>query len=198
MLKSYNDLIQAQNRLWFWCNSCGEVNMPGSEAVEDKELLPAPVRKLYEQFQGDFELPVYTVTVDGQFGMGIDVTYFPSELRDSKIGAAMSADPKTFDAQFHFAVESVARELDENANERYEAFYGEDTDPEGDELFVFVPSHMIMYNDGTPYMANDSETVFSYLVHQVYKTAYGDVFTTAVNNAVAAAKWFAVDREDLT
>ena len=85
---SLNALYQ-ENRIFYHCNACGDINVPGKPAlycgtVDD---LPASVRELYENVWSEADgWPEYVVTMDGKpcmaFSILVDKGYI-RELTDS-------------------------------------------------------------------------------------------------------------------
>ena len=72
---SLNALYQ-ENRIFYHCNACGDINVPGKPAlycgtVDD---LPASVRELYENVWSEVDgWPEYVVTMDGKPCMAFSI-----------------------------------------------------------------------------------------------------------------------------
>ena len=134
MIKSLNKAYQTDS-MYYWCNAEGEVNYPGSGfSTGDSERLPAAVKELYEhyQFSPGCDANLYTVTYSGEDGMLL-TTMFNSNWMD--VPAVKDAKQKA-----RKALRSIATELTRQCKPWGTVLFGEDTDPEGDEIALFVPA----------------------------------------------------------
>ena len=131
MIKSLNKAYQT-NSMYYWCNAEGEINYPGfGYATADSEQLPVAVKELYERYQFSMgcDAHIYTVTYSGVDGMLL-TTMFNSgcmDVKDAKQKARKS-------------LRSIAMELYKQCEPWGTVLFGEDTDPEGDEIALFVPA----------------------------------------------------------
>lgn len=133
MIKSLNKAYQTDS-MYYWCNAEGEVNYPGSGfSTGDSERLPAAVKELYEryQFSPGCDANLYTVTYSGEDGMLL-MTMFNSNWMD--VPAVKDAKQKAREA-----LRSIATELTRQCKPWGTVLFGEDTDPEGDEIALFIP-----------------------------------------------------------
>lgn len=134
MIKSLNKAYQTDS-MYYWCNAEGEVNYPGSGfSTGDSERLPAAVKELYEhyQFSPGCDANLYTVTYSGEDGMLL-TTMFNSNWMD--VPAVKDTKQKA-----RKALRSIATELTRQCKPWGTVLFGEDTDPEGDEIALFVPA----------------------------------------------------------
>ncbi len=134
MIKSLNKAYQTDS-MYYWCNAEGEVNYPGSGfSTGDSERLPAAVKELYEHYQSSpgCDANLYTVTYSGEDGMLL-TTMFNSNWMD--VPAVKDAKQKA-----RKALRSIATELTRQCKPWGTVLFGEDTDPEGDEIALFVPA----------------------------------------------------------
>ena len=128
MIKSLNKAYQT-NSLYYWCNAVGEVNYPGSgSATGDSERLPAAVKELYEhyQFSHGYDANLYTVTYSGEDGMLLTMM--------------VNMDVKNSKQKVREAFRNIAAELAQQSYPWGTVLFGEDTDPEGDEMALFIPA----------------------------------------------------------
>ena len=139
---SLNALYQ-ENRIFYHCNACGDINVPGKPAlycgtVDD---LPASVRELYENVWSEVDgWPEYVVTMDGKpcmaFSILVDKGYI-RELTDS-----YTAGKDRIDTAASEVCKATAQSLQEKLP-CGQVFYGENTDPCGDEVLVCVDKDLV-------------------------------------------------------
>lgn len=120
----------ANDTLYYWCNSCGEINYPGSGITSaDEERLPAKVREVYDSFQftpcGSNDIHVYTVTYNGVDGMLLMELFRYDKSVKMKLAGILKR---------------TAKELSKRCEPWGTVLIGLDTDPAGHELGVFVPA----------------------------------------------------------
>lgn len=151
--------IYAADELFYYCNACGDINIPGEEDsakifAHTPEELPMVARNLYENYwQEGAGLPMYVVEYKGQIGMAVTALFDQSYQRDlfteKGIGVTRS--------EFFTAMKRVAK-MYRNAF-RYETMVGVDTDPDGHEIVFFIPEHL----------ASKAEGFASFLGDHIYK-----------------------------
>lgn len=133
MIKSLNKAYQTDS-MYYWCNAEGEVNYPGSGfSTGDSERLPAAVKELYEhyQFSPGCDANLYTVTYSGEDGMLL-TTMFNSNWMD--VPAVKDAKQKA-----RKAAPQHCNGTDQTVQAVGTVLFGEDTDPEGDEIALVCP-----------------------------------------------------------
>ena len=134
--------IYAADELFYYCNACGDINIPGEEDpakmyAHKPEELPMTALNLYENYwQEGAGLPMYVVEYKGQIGMAVtalfDRSYHDDLFKEKGIGVTKS--------EFFAAMKRVAK-MYRNAF-RYETMVGVDTDPDGHEIVFFIPEHL--------------------------------------------------------
>lgn len=130
--------IYGKELLWYWCNATGDINIPGFpiSSLPSADLLPAPARELYEKVWSESSYcNQYVVTFKGQFGLLLGWLFDYSWLRDK--GVLTDENKDEIIPKFHKAVYDVAEQLGDQ-HKHWPVLYGEDTDPDGDEILMFI------------------------------------------------------------
>ena len=144
MMVSLNE-IYAKNAMWYWCNSAGDINIPGFSPVSmlsngSKDDLPAKARELYDTVWCETGYTHrYVVCLDGIYGIALGYLF------DYPDGEMMPNDEVH---AFHASVEKTAVFIEDRLNEKFhgvQVLYGRETDPDGDEIIVFIPYEMRDY-----------------------------------------------------
>lgn len=137
MFANLNEVYK-NDTLYYWCNALGEINYPGDRrtAAAEAERLPAKVKELYESFQfnphGCNDIDVYTVTYNGVDGMLL-MELFSEDFICEAFG-------KNANEKLEGVLRSTAKELSKRCEPWGTVLLGIGTDPDGNELGVFVPA----------------------------------------------------------
>lgn len=139
--------VYQENKLFYWCNCCGEVNLPEDfdEHGQAKGLfihepaeLPETIKKLYDAYQDEIDwVRIYTVSYDGTPGMVLAHDVSESVIKEILMKAGKTTE--TADAQKHSISKEIADLCIAQMPPFVTVFYGEDSDPDGDEVLVFIP-----------------------------------------------------------
>ena len=144
MVESLNEVYRREG-FHYWCNCIGEINMPGypPTACPDPDVLPPLAEKVYDNFWAEGRgANEYVVTYNGDTGLALGWLFDYSWL--TEIGILPSDDEAAVKAAFHGAVKCTAEGLEVLVNDWADAvFYGNDTDPDGDEILLFVSSERL-------------------------------------------------------
>ncbi|NLT15388.1 MAG: hypothetical protein GXY05_13725 [Clostridiales bacterium] len=152
MVKSLNDAYK-HNTLFYFCNATGDINMPGDPMlgtgfyiVHTSEELPPKERELYENFWSeDGGGTQYVVRCEGKPGIAICYLFdrdYILELCGWDVNDDIGGD--VIVKQFFSAVEAYAKEVEAfPVLEGCSIFVGDNTDPVGHELLVFVPYELV-------------------------------------------------------
>lgn len=181
--------------LWYWCNSVGDLNVPGyaPTAHADLDSLPALVRSVYQHYWTEgCGANEYVVTFNGETGLMLGWLFDYNWLREllEVGGRCLNEREKEI---FHCTVKQVAEKIangwffSEGVPKTpadacpYPVLYGEDTDPDGDEILLFLP-FKDLGNSSTKagWLIN---TTGVNLVDEMYHRIY-----TEVENAVKASR----------
>jgi len=164
--EDYNDTM------FYWCNSCGEVNLPGDVGIvlHTEDELPPKIKSIFEYLECERnETNEYAVTVCNKSGILLMALYPCRFVAD--VLKIDEESEKALDATEQFALNlkgfgnrltAELKEIDPNC----EVILGIHTDPEGPEFGVFVP----FFEDGQP-VANN----LSGIRKKFNKIAYSDV-----------------------
>lgn len=123
--------------LHYWCNCTGDINMPGypSSACPDCGVLPHLARLVYTDYwmegRGANE---YVVTYNGDTGLMLGWLFDYEWLKD--LGLLTNNNAEKIKPLFHRYVKAAAEDL--ACDLSFPVFYGEDTDPDGDEILVYL------------------------------------------------------------
>lgn len=158
--------------MFYWCNSCGEVNLPGDVGIvlHTEDELPPKIKSIFEYLECERnETNEYAVTVCNKSGILLMALYPCRFVAD--VLKIDEESEKALDATEQFALNlkgfgnrltAELKEIDPNC----EVILGIHTDPEGPEFGVFVP----FFEDGQP-VANN----LSGIRKKFNKIAYSDV-----------------------
>jgi len=141
---------QHVGRLYYWCNCCGEIFLPGSSSVEDNmEKLPSPVRELYDSYQeetGPFH--TYTATLNAKRGMLATLLLDSSWVAEKVFASGKDkASDKEMDAMYEALVRTAIYLRDKEVLPAgCEILALKDTDPDGHELGIFFPAEICKDN----------------------------------------------------
>lgn len=129
-------LGQATGRLTIWCNSLGEINIPGKPQLYcgKVEELPPVVQTIYEQYQQDADgMSLYTVNLNDAPGMLFTMVICNDWMEENVGGNS---------ARAYCALMTVARDLRDSGQlpGEVQLLVLKDTDPDGHELGVFFPA----------------------------------------------------------
>lgn len=150
MVQSLNDVF-AQQGFYYWCNSAGDIRMPGDGKrfiVHHPEDLPSAIRSLYEAYQTEAgECMRHVVTYNGFPGMFLvalyDKSYYLDTCDDHGIKNLTHAQEAIL---MDVALQLLYRQaeiMDEDpAFDGCTCFVGNNTDPDGHELGLFIPAKL--------------------------------------------------------
>ena len=143
-MKSLNDIYE-HNQLHYWCNAVGEINPKEAPfRVGDKEDLPDLARELYEAYWNEGSgCNMYVAEYTNLTGMILCILCdysWASDMLNKKedeidshekhaLYRAAKAHGETVEAWISDAFPGIGIEV----------WLGEDTDPDGHELLVFIP-----------------------------------------------------------
>lgn len=138
-MKNLNEIYKAEE-LFYYCNTTGDINIPGSGvlSVHEVDKLPLKARNLYENywFEGG-GCNMYVVRYKDDIGMILGFLFDESYLCDFLKKDEVSDEEMT---KFYNAISDYANLLERsNKISGCDIFVGENTDPDGHELLVFVP-----------------------------------------------------------
>lgn len=148
--------IYDQDELFYWCNCLGEINMPGENGhfiIHKPEELPPKCAELYEKCQKEVgPCHRYVVTFRGRPGMLLTALHDESYYCDAVDieDKPTSAD----DVLVHKCVMDLAALLVQRRCESMTTdfrlenccvpIFGENTDPAGHELCLFIPAEVAL------------------------------------------------------
>lgn len=168
--------------MFYWCNSCGEVNLPGDVGIvlhTEDELSPK-IKNIFEHLECERnETNEYAVTICNKSGILLMALYPCQFVAD--VLKIDEENQKALDATEQFALNlkgfgnrlaAELKEIDPNC----EVILGIHTDPEGPEFGVFVP----FFEDEQPVANNLSgiRTKFN-------KIAYSDTVCNLISQSAA-------------
>lgn len=168
--------------MFYWCNSCGEVNLPGDVGIvlHTEDELPPNIKSIFEHLECERnETNEYAVTVCNKSGILLMALYPCRFVAD--VLKIDEESEKALDATKQFALNlkgfgnrlaAELKEIDPNC----EVILGIHTDPEGPEFGVFVP----FFEDGQP-VANN----LSGIRKKFNETAYSDTVCNLISQSAA-------------
>lgn len=138
MVLSLNDIYK-QDELFYWCNACGDINMPNTDpmSLHTEDELPMRERNLYENYwEEGAGCCMYVVRFREHPAMVLNYLFDKGYCED-----LLGHEPTRADMHhFWVAIRDCAQFLERD--ERTAGCWvvvGEDTDPDGHELTVVVP-----------------------------------------------------------
>lgn len=176
--KLYED--DDENIMFYWCNSCGEVNLPGDIGIvlHTEDELPPKIKSFFEHLECERnETNEYAVTICNKSGILLMALYPCQFVAD--VLKIDEESQKALDATEQFALNlkgfgnrlaAELKEIDPNC----EVILGIHTDPEGPEFGVFVP----FFEDGQP-VANN----LSGIRKKFNKIAYSDTVCNLISQS---------------
>lgn len=135
------DALYDSGKYHYWCNAAGDINIPGAAPLDCGTIdqMPAPAAALYKNVWSDQNrLLSYVLEVEGRYGMALSVLFDEDTIQDlCKLSKFIDRAPKSK----HGAFLLVSRVADCLADKLplAEVYVGENTDPDGHEIVVFVP-----------------------------------------------------------
>lgn len=166
--------------MFYWCNSCGEVNLPGDIGIvlHTEDELPLRIKSIFEHLECERnETNEYAVTICNKSGILLMALYPCQFVAD--VLKIDEESQKALDATEQFALNLKGfgnrlavelKEIDPNC----EVILGIHTDPEGPEFGVFVP----FFEDGQP-VANN----LSGIRKKLNKIAYSDTVCNLISQS---------------
>lgn len=150
MVQSINEIF-AQHGLFYWCSSAGDIRMPGDGKryiVHHPEELPPAIRQLYEAYQTEAgECMRHVVTYNGFHGMFLaalyDKSYYIDICNDHGIKDLTCArETILMDVALQLLYRQAEIMDEDPAFDGCTCFVGNNTDPDGHELGLFIPAKL--------------------------------------------------------
>ena len=143
-MKSLNSIYE-QDQLHYWCNAVGEINLKEDPfRIGDKEALPEMAQELYDSYWSEGSgCNMYVAEYSNLTGMILCILCDYSWASDMLSKKESELDAHDKHALYRaakaqgLAVEAWISEAFPGAG--IEVWLGEDTDPDGHELLVFIP-----------------------------------------------------------
>lgn len=135
------DALYDSGKYHYWCNAAGDINIPGADPLDFGTIdqMPAPAAALYKNVWSDQNrLLSYVLEVEGRYGMALSVLFNEDAIHDlCKLSKFIDRAPKSKRGAFSL----VSRVADDWVDKLplAEVYVGENTDPDGHEIVVFVP-----------------------------------------------------------
>lgn len=168
--------------MFYWCNSCGEVNLPGDIGIvlHTEDELPLRIKSIFEHLECERnETNEYAVTICNKSGILLMALYPCQFVAD--VLKIDEESQKALDATEQFALNLKGfgnrlavelKEIDPNC----EVLLGIHTDPVGPEFGVFVP----FFEDEQPAANN-----LSGIRKKFNKIAYSDTVCNLISQSAA-------------
>lgn len=153
--------VNKSNTLYYWCNACGDINVLTAVAIRlgTEDDLPRPILRLYNEYWGEGRgVNEYCVSFNGEYGLMLGMLFDYSWLND--LGLDSEADDVK--AALHSAVRARADRLEAEYKEQgkeYQFFYGQDTDPDGDEILIFIPAEELFETGHAEHWINQKDSL---------------------------------------
>lgn len=132
--------VYKQKQLFYYCNTCGDINIPNTDplSIHQSDELPLREQNLYENYWGEgFGCHMYVVKYRNNTGMILGFLFDESYLCDLLNKNEVSDEDMS---RFYTAISDYANLLEQsNKIAGCEVLIGNNTDPDGHELLVFVP-----------------------------------------------------------
>lgn len=133
------------NTMFYWCNSCGEVNLPGDVGIvlHTEDELPPKIKSIFEHLECERnETNEYAASICNKSGILLMALYPYQFVAD--VLKIDEQSQKAQDATEQLAVNLKAFSSDlltkfKKIDPNCEVVLGIHTDPEGPELGVFIP-----------------------------------------------------------
>lgn len=180
MSKLYKD---GEDVMFYWCNACGEVNLPGDIGIvlHEKDELPLHIQSIYANLECECnETNEYAASIRNKSGILLLALYPYQFVAD--VLKIDERSQKAQDATEQFALNLKAfsndllaefKKIDPNC----EVVLGIHTDPEGPELGVFIP----FFEDEKP-VENNLSAVRKRFNEIAYSDAVRNLIRKGVNN----------------
>ena len=138
-MRNLNEIYK-NDELFYYCNSCGEINIPNTDvfSYHDVDELPIKERNLYENYWSDaYGFQMYVVNYNGNAAMALNFlfceTYLSDILNKDKIN-------DTDMQMLYNAISDYAKILEKDKIVAFcDIAVGDYTDPDGHELLVIIP-----------------------------------------------------------
>ena len=132
--------IYENNELFYYCNSCGEINIPGTDmlSLHKADELPVRERELYENYWDDSTCGrMYVVNYKGNPAMALSFIFDEYYLSDilNKTNISKKDMDKWYKYIFNYAQILAKNKIVSGC----EICIGEYTDSDGHELVVIIP-----------------------------------------------------------
>lgn len=137
-MRDLNEIYEKE-LLFYWCNSLGEINVPGARfSSGDPEELPPKQKILYEGWQQEDDPYRYVVSYNGKAAMALGLLFDYSWLADIMTIKESNFCVRAMGGILFQAIKKYGKALEARLP-NVEILFGEDTDPDGHELLVVVP-----------------------------------------------------------
>ena len=143
-MRSLNE-IYAENRLYYWCNASGDINVPYAARMDcgTMEDLPQKQQELYEKcWTEGAGCYMYVVSYCRKPGIVLGFLFDRSYMK-GLLGKKDESDFTADDSDYFFdCICKEATKLEKDfvsLGFKREILVGKDTDPDGHELLVFIP-----------------------------------------------------------
>lgn len=136
-IRDLNELYK-ENKMFYHCNACGDINISGKDSLYcgSPEEMPAEARELYETVWSEGSCwPQYVVSLDGRTGMALSIV-----IETAYVVSLAAAGPSEMEKVYDTAI-AVGKKVAQQLLERLpcgEVYYGEDGDPCGDEVVIYL------------------------------------------------------------
>lgn len=145
---SLNEAYGDKNSIfWYWCNATGDINIPGKPSMYcgKEEEMPVEAKEIYEKFWSELmNQNCYVIQHNNVFGIGLgfllDDSYMDELVaQSSEELKKLMLTSDVFCTLRTAAGKAFAKHI-AKLNPSATVFYGEKTDPCGDEVVVFIPA----------------------------------------------------------
>ena len=189
--------IEENKLLHYWCNGCGEINIPGADKLKCGTVvdLPRAAAEVYEKYwtEGIGGAYVYVVTYDGVYGLLFSWEF---DLATTLERFGFGPNDGIGLELFHNAVRQTAEEYE--LAHGTTVFYGEETQPLGNEISLFVPLEQMNKDPGLYTYGPESDKAISAITEWLY-TAVDKKITDALAEGKRASMMPAAEKlEKLT
>ena len=139
---SLNELYK-NDLMWYWCNETGDINVPGAALAHygTTDDMPPAIQELFTEFwDKNSGVLKYVAVVNGVPGIALGLRFDRDYYKELAADYVIASDipNETLYKKGTTAVIAVAADI-ANLIPFGDVYFGEGTDPDGDEIVVFVP-----------------------------------------------------------
>ena len=129
--------------MWYWCNETGDINVPGAALAHygTTDDMPPAIQELFTEFwDKNSGVLKYVAVVNGVPGIALGLRFDRDYYKELAADYVIASDipNETLYKKGTTAVIAVAADI-ANLIPFGDVYFGEGTDPDGDEIVVFVP-----------------------------------------------------------